>query len=415
MTRICILGGGFGGLYTALNLARLPWAVNPEIILIDKSDRFLFTPFLYELVTSELQEWEIAPTFAELLVDTGITFIQGLVTNIDFETKQVEVNVGQRSILQDVVRYDRLVLAIGGETPIDLVDGAAEHAIPFRTLNDFYRLNSKLELLEASNRDKIRICIAGGGSSGVELACKIADRLKVRAKDRGRVRLVNRNDKILANSPPANRLIAERALLQRGVWTDLNTRVSQITESEVTLDYASGSDTLPVDILLWTVGSTFSKLLQNLPVEHRQPINSQNNRNRQGAIATESTLQVKQHPNVFAIGDLAGCFDDSGTLLPATAQVAFQQSQYCAWNIWASLNQKPLVSFSYIPLGEFISLGVDGATASIFGKFTVDGLPAHFMRRFAYLLRMPTWQHQLKIGSHWLTKPLIELLRKSAV
>jgi NADH dehydrogenase len=402
MTRICILGGGFGGLYTALSLARLPWAVSPEIILIDKSDRFLFTPFLYELVTGEMQEWEIAPTFAELLVDTGIQFVQGLVTNIDFVTKQVEVNIGQRSFIE----YDRLVLAIGGETPMDLVDGAAEYAIPFRNLNDFYRLNSKLELLEASSRDKIRVCIAGGGSSGVELACKIADRLQTRAKDRGRVRLVDRNPKILANSTDANRKIAELALSQRGVWTDLNTRVSQITDGEITLDYADGSDTLPIDILLWTVGSTFSKMLQNLPVEHNRQ------HYRQGAIATESTLQVKGHADVFAIGDIAS-IENYDHHLPATAQVAFQQSQYCAWNIWASLNQKPLVNFSYIPLGEFISLGVDGAVASILGKFSIDGLPAHAMRRFAYLLRMPTLQHQWKLGTYWLTKPLVEMLRKS--
>lgn len=402
MTRICILGGGFGGLYTALSLSRLPWAVSPEIILIDKSDRFLFTPFLYELVTGEMQEWEIAPTFAELLIDTGIQFVQGLVTNIDFVTKQVEVNIGQRSFIE----YDRLVLAIGGETPMDLVDGAAEYAIPFRNLNDFYRLNSKLELLEASSRDKIRVCIAGGGSSGVELACKIADRLQTHAKDRGRVRLVDRNPKILANSTEANRKIAELALSQRGVWTDLNTRVSQITDGEITLDYADGSDTLPIDILLWTVGSTFSKMLQNLPIEHNRQ------HYRQGAIATESTLQVKGYADVFAIGDIAS-LENYGDQLPATAQVAFQQSQYCAWNIWASLNQKPLVNFSYIPLGEFISLGVDGAVASILGKFSIDGLPAHAMRRFAYLLRMPTLQHQWKLGTHWLTKPLVEMLRKS--
>ena len=395
MTRICILGGGFGGLYTALNLSRLPWAVMPEIILIDKSDRFLFTPFLYELVTSELQEWEIAPTFAELIADTGIQFVQGLVTNIDVEGKQVEVNIGQRTVID----YDRLVIAIGGETPMNLVDGASDYAIPFRNLNDFYRLNSKLELLEVSNRDKIRVCIAGGGSSGVELACKIADRLK----ERGRVRLVDRNDKILASSTDANRTIAELALSQRGVWTDLNTKVSQVTDSEVTLEYADGSDTLPVDIVLWTVGSTFSKVLRNLPFDH----------NREGAIATEPTLQVKGWSEVFAIGDLANLRDSNGNILPSTAQVAFQQSQYCAWNIWASLNQKPLVNFSYIPLGEFISLGIDGATASIFGKFSVDGLPAHFMRRFAYLLRMPTFQHQWKIGTHWLTKPLVEILRKT--
>ncbi len=394
MTRICILGGGFGGLYTALNLARLPWAVMPEIILIDKSDRFLFTPFLYELVTAEMQEWEIAPTFTELLADTGIQFIQGLVTNINFEAKQVEVNIGQPNVLA----YDHLVLAIGGETPMNYVAGASEYAIPFRNLNDFYRLNSKLELLEASNRDKIRVCIAGAGSSGVELACKIADRLK----DRGRVRLVDRNAKILANSTEANRSIAELALSQRGVWTDLNTRVSQVTEDEVTLDYADGSDTLPVDIVLWTVGSTFSKVIQNLSIAH----------NRQGAIATEPTLQVKGYADVFAIGDLAA-LESNGEPLPATAQVAFQQSQYCAWNIWASLNQKSLVKFNYIPLGEFISLGVDGATASIFGKFSIDGLPATAMRRLAYLLRMPTLQHQWKIGTHWLTKPLIEMFRKS--
>jgi NADH:ubiquinone reductase (non-electrogenic) len=398
MTRICILGGGFGGLYTALSLARLPWAVSPEIILIDKSDHFLFTPFLYELVTGEMQEWEIAPTFAELLVDTGIQFVQGLVTNIDFVTKHVEVNIGQRS----TIAYDRLVLAIGGETPMDLVDGAAEYAIPFRNLNDFYRLNSKLELLEVSSRDKIRVCIAGGGSSGVELACKIADRLQTRAEDRGRVRLVDRNPQILANSTDANRKIAEFALSQRGVWTDINTRVSQISEGSITLDYADGRDTLPIDLLLWTVGSTFSKMLQNLPVEH----------NRQGAIATESTLQVKGYTDVFAIGDIAS-IENYDQQLPATAQVAFQQSQYCAWNIWASLNQKPLVNFSYIPLGEFISLGVDGAVASILGKFSIDGLPAHAMRRFAYLLRMPTLQHQWKLGTYWLTKPLVEILRKS--
>jgi NADH dehydrogenase len=395
MTRICILGGGFGGLYTALNLSRLPWAVMPEIILIDKNDRFLFTPFLYELVTGEMNEWEVAPSFVELLANTGIQFIQGTVTDIDLDAKQVEVNIGQPSTLL----FDRLVLAIGGETPINLIEGAAEYAIPFRTLNDLYRLNSKLELLEASNQDKIRVCIAGGGSSGVELACKVADRLK----GRGRVRLVDRNDKILSRSTTQNRNIAELALSKRGIWTDLNTRVAQVTEDDITLDYGNGSDTLPVDIVLWTVGTSFSKLLQKLPVPHDQ----------RGALSTETTLQLRGHEDVFAIGDAAACVDSNGQVLTATAQVAFQQSQYSAWNIWASLNQQKLVPFSYIPLGEFISLGVDGATASILGRFNIDGLPASLMRRFAYLLRMPTLQHQWKIGTYWLTQPFVEVLRKS--
>ncbi len=400
MTRICILGGGFGGLYTALNLARLPWAVNPEIILIDRRDRFLFTPFLYELVTAELLGWEVAPTFAELLAGAGIQFIQGTVTDINLDDHSLQIdtgNIGQ----PDTLSYDRLVVAIGGETPMDLVAGAATYAIPFRNLQDFYRLQSKLSLLEASDRDKIRVCVAGGGSSGVELACKLADRLK----ERGRVRLVDRNDKILIRSTDASRAIAERALSERGVWTDLNTRVVEVTDTDITLDYAGGSDTLPVDLVMWTVGSAFSSLLRDLPILH----------GARGAIVTAPTLQISGFPDVWAIGDAAECLDAKGNVLPATAQVAFQQSQYCAWNIWASLNQKPLVNFSYIPLGEFISLGVDGAIASIFGKFSVDGLPAHAMRRFAYLLRMPTLHHQWKLGTHWLTKPLIELFRNSVI
>ena len=74
--RICIVGGGFGGLYTALRLSELPWAEEdkPEITLIDKSDRFLFSPLLYELVTEEMQSWEIAPPFAELLSNTEVLF-----------------------------------------------------------------------------------------------------------------------------------------------------------------------------------------------------------------------------------------------------------------------------------------------------------------------------------------------------
>jgi NADH:ubiquinone reductase (non-electrogenic) len=400
MTRICILGGGFGGLYTALHLARLPWAVNPEITLIDRRDRFLFTPFLYELVTDELQEWEVAPTFAELLTGTGIQFVQGAVTNISLVDHSMQIdtgNIGQPNI----INYDRLVIAIGGETPMELVSGAATHAIPFRNLQDFYRLHSKLSLLEASDRDKIRVCVAGGGSSGVELACKLADRLK----DRGRVRLVDRNPQILSRSSDASRAIAERALSERGVWTDLNTRVVEVTDTDITLDYAGGSDTLPVDLVMWTVGSAFSRLLRDLPVSH----------SARGAIATALTLQVPEFPDVWAIGDAAECMDANGNALPATAQVAFQQSQYCAWNIWASLNQKPLMNFSYIPLGEFISLGIDGATASIFGKLSIEGLPAHALRRLAYLLRMPTLQQQWKIGTHWVTKPLIELLRNSMI
>ncbi|MGL5806425.1 MAG: NAD(P)/FAD-dependent oxidoreductase, partial [Xenococcaceae cyanobacterium] len=118
--RICILGGGFGGLYTALRLSQLPWenSQSPEIVLIDKNDRFLFSPLLYELITGEMQTWEIAPPFEELLADTGILFERASVTKIDIESKLIQLDNTSE------LTYDKLVISMGGKTPLDIVPGA---------------------------------------------------------------------------------------------------------------------------------------------------------------------------------------------------------------------------------------------------------------------------------------------------
>ncbi|AFY70278.1 FAD-dependent pyridine nucleotide-disulfide oxidoreductase [Thalassoporum mexicanum PCC 7367] len=396
MSQICIVGGGFGGLYTALHLTRLPWNQKPSIVLIDKSDRFLFTPLLYELITAELEPWEIAPSFVELLKNTGVRFIHATATAIDTENRRISLS---GEVAPAEISYDRLLLALGGETPINIVPGATEYALPFRTLKDAQRLNERLTQLEASSKDKIRVCIAGGGSSGVELACKISDRLG----DRGRVRLVDRNSTILTDSTTANRAAAEKALLARNVWIDLSTSVVQINDGEVVLDYGGGNDILPVDIVMWTVGNRMSKLVESLPLPHSP---------RGGRVITEPTLQVQYHPELFAIGDLALCRDADGQLLPANAQVAYQQSQYCATNIWASLNQRHLTPFKYLELGEFLSLGIEDAAMSVFNQFTVEGVPAIMARRLIYLMRMPTLEHQMKVGLNWLTKPMVNAIEK---
>lgn len=37
--------------------------------------------------------------------------------------------------------------------------------------------------------------------------------------------------------------------------------------------------------------------------------------------------------------------------------MAFQQADYVAWNLWASINRRPLLPFKYQHLGEMMSLG----------------------------------------------------------
>ncbi len=393
--RIVILGGGFGGLYTALRLSQLPWESEqkPEIVLVDQSDRFLFSPLLYELLTGELQTWEIAPPFAELLQGTGVRFYQAVASGIDLDQKQVNLQDGP------AIPYDRLVLALGGETPLDLVPGATSYAYPFRTINDAYRLEERLRILEESDAEKIRVAIVGGGYSGVELACKLADRLG----DRGRFRLIEISDQILRTSPEFNREAAKKALEARGVFLDLETKIESITQDTISLEYKSQVDTIPVDVVIWTVGTRVAPVVKALPLKQ----------NQRGQITTNTTLQVLDHPEIFALGDLADCLDANGQQIPATAQAAFQQADYTAWNIWASLTNRPLLPFCYQQLGEMMALGKDNATLTGLG-IKLDGSLAYIARRLAYLYRMPTFDHQLKVGFNWLVRPIIETLSSVA-
>jgi NADH:ubiquinone reductase (non-electrogenic) len=390
-TKICILGGGFGGLYTALRLSQLPWesTPKPEIILVDQSDRFVFSPLLYELLTRELQTWEIAPPYSELLQGTGIQFYQSTVSAIDIN--QQTVQLANKSELN----YDRLVLALGGETPLDLVPGANANAYPFRTITDAYRLEERLRILEAKNPEKIRVAIVGGGYSGVELACKLADRIG----EKGRFRLIEVADQILRTSPEFNREAAKKALDSKGVFIDLETKVVAIEKDSISLEYKSQVDTIPVDLVIWTVGTKVSPVVKSLPLKQ----------NQRGQITTTPQLQVLEHPEIFALGDLADCLDAEGKQVPATAQVAFQQADYTAWNIWAAITNRPLLPFRYQPLGEMMALGIDNATLTGLGV-QLDGSFAYLARRLAYLYRLPTLNHQLKVGFNWLFSPIIQAI-----
>ncbi|CDN16679.1 NADH dehydrogenase [Richelia intracellularis] len=239
--------------------------------------------------------------------------------------------------------------------------------------------------------------MVGGGYSGVELACKLADRLGSRA----RLRLIEVGDCILRNSPDFNSEAATKALEARGVFVDLNTKVESITQDSIKLEYKGTTDTIPVDLVIWTVGNKVSPVIQSLDCKQ----------NQRGQIAIAPTLQLLEYPHIFALGDIAECIDADGSQVPATAQVAFQQSDYTAWNIWASLTNRPLLPFQYQNLGEMMALGVDDATLTGLG-LSLQGPLASVARRLAYLYRMPTLDHQLRVGFNWLARPLMDILSR---
>jgi NADH dehydrogenase len=165
------------------------------------------------------------------------------------------------------------------------------------------------------------------------------------------------------------------------------------------LEYRQQVDPIPVDLVLWTVGTRISPIVQSLPLKH----------NKRGQVMTTTTLQAVEHSEIFALGDLADCKDAEGQQVPSTAQAAFQQADYAAWNIWASMTGRPLLPFRYQGLGEMMTLGTDDATLTGLG-IKLEGQMAHLARRLIYLYRFPTLDHQVRVAFNWITRPLQDMI-----
>src|SRR5713101_8687563 len=96
-TRILIIGGGFGGVFTALDLSGAG-----EITLINNEDHFLFKPMLYEYLSGEVEAWHIAPDCRELL-DANVRFIRGVATNVDLDNRKATLAGRPEPISYDVL------------------------------------------------------------------------------------------------------------------------------------------------------------------------------------------------------------------------------------------------------------------------------------------------------------------------
>jgi NADH:ubiquinone reductase (non-electrogenic) len=172
---VTVLGGGFGGLYTALRLTSLDWSggPRPRVTLVDRNDRFTFSPMLYELATGTATSWEVSPLYEDLLAGTDIQFVRGEVSGLDEEERTVSVTPPD-GVSVRLLPYDRCVVALGGQPSLDRVPGAAEHALPFYSTADALAVKRRLrELHDAAERSVLRVCVVGGGYIGAELAANM--------------------------------------------------------------------------------------------------------------------------------------------------------------------------------------------------------------------------------------------------
>lgn len=162
---------------------------------------------------------------------------------------------------------------------------------------------------------------------------------------------------------------------------------------------------LEADIVLWTVGAKpLIPQFESRDCPFELPLNGR------GQVETDETLCVRGHPRIFAIGDSSALRDSKGRLFPATTQVAFQQTDFTGWNLWAAINDRPLLSFRFQNLGEMMTLGTKDAAImpSFIEGLTLEGPIDHTARKLAYLARLPTDEHCVKVGISWLAKSAVD-------
>lgn len=399
-----IVGGGFTGLFTALHLSHQHYP--RSVILIDQQERFCFKPLLYEYFIGEMNAEQVVPRFEDLLSDSGTIFVQDTVKSIDLHQRQVNLASGT------YYSYSNLVLGLGSVTSYLGVEGAKEYALPFWSQDDAIAIDHHLrDCLQRAvqtedpqqRRRLLTVVMVGGGPSGVEMACTLADLLPHWYEKLGgngqeiRVVLLNHGQEILKGDINSHlQEVALEKLQQHGVELLLGTAATAIRPDYVECKRGDKVEQLPASTTIWTAGSSTHPLIKDIPI-------SQEHRDRHGRLKVTPTMQLPDFPEVFAGGDCAFIENSS---LPPTAQVAYQQGKGIAHNLKAIALGRHLKPAQVNIRGTLLKLGLEEAVANLYDRFQITGELGHLIRQGAYLELLPTPIHNFKITAEWLDEEL---------
>ncbi len=363
---VVILGGGFGGLYTAKTLAN----ANVNLTLIDKRNFHLFQPLLYQVATGTLSPSDISsPLRAVLRKSKNTKVLLGEVNDIDPESQ--EVILGDRAI-----PYDTLVVATGANHSYYGHDSWKPMAPGLKTIEDAIeirrRIFSAFEAAEEETDPELRrawltFVIVGAGPTGVELAGAIAELAYKTLKEdfrnidtsETRILLLQGGDRILPHMAPQLSKVAEVSLHSLGVVTQTNTRVTNIENNVVTFKQGDEVKEIASKTILWAAGVKASSMGQVLA--NRTGVEC----DRSGRVIVEPDLTVKGYKNIFIVGDLSNFSHQDGKPLPGVAPVAKQEGEYVAKLIQKRLQGQTLPQFRYNDVGSLAMIGQNLAVVDL--------------------------------------------------
>lgn len=410
MSRIVILGAGFGGVRCALdlekNISRMRKLKDAEIIVVDRNDYHTFQPALYEVASAfyvgnnpKNQKFDFhkikrsaAIPLKDVFKGKNIKFIQAEVKSVDVTVKNITFSSGE------VINFDYLVFSLGSETNYFGIPHLAEKSYPLKSIEDALNIKAAIDELfyNAKPDEAIKIAIGGGGVAGSEFAGELMGDIRKLVKkhkhlrDRVSVTVIEASPNVLGGAAPWIAEIAKKRLEDLGVKILVSKKITDVADKEVLLE---AGEKVPFDILIWTAGIKANGIFSKI---------SGLNIDKSCKIVVDLSLQAHPHSNVFAIGDNTWCFDPvSQRAAPTMMKTAIDQGALAAKNVINLINEKPLEKYKH-QSGKFIvPIGGRFGIADL-GKVHLIGSMAWFLKQLTFLQYFATILPKCKAFKFWL-------------
>jgi NADH:ubiquinone reductase (H+-translocating) len=393
---VLVLGGGFGGVGAARKLRK----AEVDVTVVDKNDYHTFQPLLYQVATDLLETAACGHPLRDLFHEQPNASVhEASVTGIDLAGREVQfAEMGP-------LKYDYLVLGLGAGVNFFGVEGAEEHAFPMYTLADAVRLKEHvLGKWEDADRDPslvqdgaVNVVIVGGGPTGIESAGALAELYRSNfsedypgiPQDQARIVLVEAGSALLSMFRSDIRSYTKKALEGRGVEVMLGEVVASVEPTRITLK--SGT-VIEAHTLVWGAGLQASPVVELLGVELQHG-------NR---VPVEPDLSVAEHPEVFAVGDIAWITDaKTNDVLPQLGSVALQAGERAGENIARLVAGKDTEPFEYHDKGTMATIGRGAAVVQTRGGHTLKGKAAFLAWGAVHLALLSTGEDRAKAVVDW--------------